>query len=162
MSAIDQLLRNAEERPAQTPEGDGRTPRLHIAVVLCMDAQVDPFALLGLTPGDAHVLRNAGGVVTDDTIRSLAISQRLHGTEEVMLIHHTGCELEGLDDDAFRIGLQHQTGLKPTWTAEAFGDLDTEVRQSIARVETSPFLLHVDRVRGFVHDLASGRLREVA
>ncbi|MBB4663794.1 beta-class carbonic anhydrase [Conexibacter arvalis] len=163
MSVIDELLRKAQSRPPQPIEATGsRTPHLRLAVVLCMDAGVDPLALLGIGPGDAHVLRNAGGVVTDDTIRSLAISQRVLGTEEVMLIHHTGCELELLDEEEFRDELRRETGLKPSWPAEAFGgDVDTDVRQSIARVEASPFLLHVDRVRGFVHDLTSGRLREI-
>jgi carbonic anhydrase len=162
MSVIDELLRNADARPAGAVRPrDPEPPRLRVAIVLCMDALLDPLALLGLAPGDAHVLRNAGGVVTDDTIRSLAISQRLLGTEEVMLIHHTGCELEALDDDAFRNEIRRETGIKPSWSAEAFGDIDTDVRQSIARVEANPFLLHVDRVRGFVHDFASGRLREI-
>lgn len=163
MSVIDELLRSAQSRPPRPVETTApRTPKLQLALVLCMDALLDPLALLGLTPGDAHVLRNAGGVVTDDTIRSLAISQRVLGTEEVMLIHHTGCELGGIDEEAFRDELRRETGLKPTWPAEAFGsDIDTDVRQSIARVEASPFLLHVDRVRGFVHEFDSGRLREV-
>lgn len=163
MSVIDELLRTIRSRPSRPVETSApRTPRLRLALVLCMDAALDPFDLLGLRPGDAHVLRNAGGVVTDDTIRSLAISQRVLGTEEVMVIHHTGCELEAIDEEAFRDELRRETGLKPTWPAEAFGsDIDTDVRQSIARVEASPFLLHVDRVRGFVHELESGRLREV-
>jgi len=163
MSVIDELLRNAEARAARpAPPGGRAVPRLRLALVLCMDAALDPLALLGLEPGDAHVLRNAGGVVTDDTIRSLAISQRLAGTEEIMLIHHTGCELETLDEEGFRDELRRETGIKPSWAAEAFGgDVETDVRQSIARLEASPFLLHVDRVRGFVHDVASGRLREV-
>ena len=163
MSVIDELLRNAEASPSQPVDPSARpVPRLRLAVILCMDAALDPLALLGMRPGDAHVLRNAGGVVTDDTIRSLAISQRLLGTEEIMLIHHTGCELESLDEEAFRAELRRETGIKPSWAAEAFGgDVDTDVRQSIARLEASPFLLHVDRVRGFVHELASGRLREI-
>ena len=163
MSVIDELLRSAQSQRLRPVESTAsRSPRLKLAVVLCMDAELDPLALLGLGPGDAHVLRNAGGVVTDDTIRSLAISQRVLGTEEVMVIHHTGCELESIDEDAFRDELRRETGLKPTWPAEAFeGDLDTDVRQSVARVEASPFLLHVDRVRGFVHELDSGQLREV-
>jgi carbonic anhydrase len=163
MSVIDELLRNAESHPGPTVGADGAgPPRKRVAVVLCMDAHVDPLALLGIEPGDAHVLRNAGGVVTDDTIRSLTISQRLLGTEEVMLIHHTGCTLESLDEEGFRDELRRETGIKPGWPVEAFGgDVETDVRQSVARVEASPFLLHVDRVRGFVHDHATGTLREV-
>src|SRR5688500_9538091 len=126
-----------------------------------MDSRLDVFAALRLDPGDAHVLRNAGGVITDDVIRSLAISQRLLGTREVMLIHHTDCGMERITDDGFRAELQADTGLAPAFAIESFTDLDAAVRQSILRVERSPFLLHRDGVRGFVYDVDTHRLREV-
>ncbi len=163
MSVTDELLRSAEERVFDRAHADlDAIPRRRVAVVTCMDPRIDPAALLGLAPGDVHVLRNAGGVVTDDTIRSLAISQRKLGTEEVVLIHHTDCELQQLDDDAFRDQIRRDTGIKPSWSAEAFNDLDSDVRQSIARVEASPFLLQTAVVRGFVLDVRSGRLREIS
>ncbi|HEY4278486.1 MAG TPA: carbonic anhydrase [Conexibacter sp.] len=165
MGVIDELLARLDRQQGRDPNSealsDTATPRRRVAIVACMDPRADPCALLSLTDGDAHVLRNAGGVVTDDMIRSLAISQRKLGTEEVMLIHHTDCDLQTFNDDHFRDEIRRDSGIKPSWSAETFGDLDAEVRQSIARVETSPFLLHVDRVRGFVHDLVSGQLREV-
>ena len=127
-----------------------------------MDARLDPQALLGLDPGDAHVIRNAGGAVTDDAIRSLSISQRLLGTEEIVLIHHTDCGMLTFDDDGFRRQVQDDTGVRPPWAAESFPDLDEDVRQSIARIRSSPFVPRRDRVRGFVYDVGTGRLREVA
>jgi carbonic anhydrase len=127
-----------------------------------MDSRFDVFAALGLQQGEAHVLRNAGGVITDDMIRSLAISQRRLGTEEIMLIHHTDCGLESITDDGFRAELQEATGMAPSFAIESYTDVDDNVRQSIARVRTSPFLLHRDRVRGFVYDVDTGLLREVA
>jgi carbonic anhydrase len=136
-------------------------PALKVAVVACMDARLDPARVLGLEPGDAHVIRNAGGVVTDDVIRSLAISQRKLGTREVVLVHHTRCGMLTLTEDGFRAELHEDTGLRPTWPAEAFDDLDTSVRESLARVAASPFLPHKDDVRGFVYDVDTGRLREV-
>jgi carbonic anhydrase len=126
-----------------------------------MDARLNPYGLLGLREGDAHVIRNAGGVVTDDEIRSLAISQRLLGTEEIVLIHHTDCGMLTFKDDDFRRQIHEDTGIKPEWAAEAFDDLDEDVRQSIARIKASPFIPHTDEVRGFVFDVATGRLREV-
>jgi carbonic anhydrase len=126
-----------------------------------MDARMNVYAMLGLREGDAHVIRNAGGAVTDDTIRSLAISQRLLGTEEIVLIHHTGCGMLTFTDDSFRSEIERDTGIRPPWPAEAFGDLDGDVRQSIARVKASPFLPHKESVRGFVYEVETGRLREV-
>ena len=133
-----------------------------IAVVACMDARLNPQKVLGLEEGDAHVIRNAGGVVTDDAIRSLAISQRLLGTEEIILIHHTDCGMLTFSDDEFRRGIQDEVGVKPPWAAEAFPDIDEDVRQSIARIRNSPFIPATDRVRGFVYHVESGTLSEVA
>jgi carbonic anhydrase len=162
MSAIDELARNAERYAADFRHGElPSAPAKRVAVVACMDARLNPYALLGLGEGDAHVIRNAGGVVTDDAIRSLSISQRLLGTEEVMLIHHTGCGMLTFSDDDFRRQVQAETGIKPEWAAEAFDDLDEDVRQSIARIEASPFIPRKDRVRGFVYEVETGRLREV-
>ena len=127
-----------------------------------MDARLDVHAILGLAPGDAHVIRNAGGVVTDDEIRSLAISQRLLGTEEIILIHHTDCGMLTFTDDAFKRSIQDETGVKPEWAAESFADLDEDVRQSIARINASPFVPKQDSIRGFVYEVETGRLREVA
>ena len=126
-----------------------------------MDARLNPYGLLGLSEGDAHVIRNAGGVITDDEIRSLAISQRLLGTNEIMLIHHTDCGMLTFTDEEFRRQCQEDTGLKPHWTAEAFDDLEEDVRHSIARIKASPFIPHKDSVRGFVYDVATAELREV-
>ena len=127
-----------------------------------MDARLNVYAILGLEEGQAHVIRNAGGVITDDEIRSLAISQRLLGTREIILIHHTDCGMLTFTDDDFKAAIQADTGIKPAWSAEAFGDLDTDVRQSIARIKASPFIPHKDSVRGFVFDVATGKLNEVA
>jgi len=136
-------------------------PSRHVAVVACMDARLDVYALLGLGAGEAHVIRNAGGVVTDDEIRSLAISQRLLGTTEIILIHHTDCGMLTFTDDDFKKSIQDETGIKPEWAAESFDDLDVDVRQSIARIKASPFVPHTDSVRGFVFDVATGLLAEV-
>jgi carbonic anhydrase len=136
-------------------------PTLRLAIVACMDSRIDVFAALGLPQGAAHILRNAGGVVTDDVIRSLAISQRRLGTEEVMLIHHTDCGMQLISDDGFRAELQQSTGMAPSFAIESFRDADADVRQSIARVRNSPFLLHRDRVRGFVYDVNTRALREI-
>jgi carbonic anhydrase len=138
-----------------------QAPAKKLAVVACMDARLDVYDILGLQEGDAHVIRNAGGVVTDDAIRSLAISQRLLGTEEIVLIHHTDCGMSAIDDDEFRRAIQAETGIRPAWAVEAFDDLDSEVRQSVARVRASPFLPRRDRVRGYVYDVETRRLREV-
>ena len=127
-----------------------------------MDARINVYAVLGLAEGEAHVIRNAGGVITDDAVRSLAISQRLLGTEEIVLINHTGCGMLTFTDDEFRGQIEQETGIKPEWAAEAFSDLDADVRQSIARIRASPFIPHKDAVRGFVYEVETGRLREVS
>ena len=132
-----------------------------VAVVACMDSRLDVFAVLGLTPGNAHVIRNAGGIVTEDTIRSLAISQHLMGTEEILVIHHTGCGMLSFTDEELCSALEADTGARPTWAPGAFTDLADSVRQSIARITASPFIPRTDAVRGFVLDLATGRLAEV-
>jgi carbonic anhydrase len=162
MSATDELLANAE-RYAESFDRGGlpMPPAKRVAVLACMDARVNPYGLLGLSEGDAHVIRNAGGVVTDDEIRSLAISQRLLGTEEIVLIHHTDCGMLTFKDDDFRNQIEQETGIKPEWAAEAFDDLEGDVRQSIARIKTSPFIPKKDQVRGFVYDVQTGRLAEV-
>jgi carbonic anhydrase len=162
MSAIDELLKNNEEYAASFDKGElPLPPARKLAVVACMDARLHVAKLLGLQEGDAHVIRNAGGVVTDDAIRSLAISQRLLGTEEIILIHHTDCGMLTFSDDDFRRQIQDDTGIRPEWAAEAFPDLDADVRQSIARIEASPFIPNKDSVRGFVYEVESGKLREV-
>jgi carbonic anhydrase len=136
-------------------------PSRKLAIVACMDSRLDVFAALGLEPGEAHVLRNAGGVVTDDVIRSLSISQRRLGTEEIVLIHHTDCGMQKVTDDGFRAELQEATGIAPSFAIESFDDVDANVRQSIERIKHSRFLLHRDKVRGFVYDVDTGELREV-
>jgi carbonic anhydrase len=136
-------------------------PSNHIAIVACMDARLDVYRILGLAAGEAHVIRNAGGVVTDDEIRSLAISQRLLGTGEIILIHHTDCGMLTFTDDAFKQGIAAEVGIKPPWSAESFTDLDLDVRQSIARIRTSPFIPKTTSVRGFIFDVATGLLNEV-
>jgi carbonic anhydrase len=133
-----------------------------MAVVACMDARLNVYGALGLEEGEAHVIRNAGGVVSDDVIRSLAISQRLLGTEEIVLIHHTDCGMLTFTDDEFKAAIEKDTGIRPGWAAEAFPDLDGDVRQSIARVKASPFIPKKDAVRGFVYEIETGRLREVS
>jgi carbonic anhydrase len=162
VSTTDELLRNAEAYAAGFDKGDlPLPPARKIAVLACMDARLNPYGLLGLHEGDAHVIRNAGGVVTDDEIRSLSISQRLLGTEEIILIHHTDCGMLTFTDDDFKRSVQDDVGIKPEWAAEAFPDLDEDVRQSIARIKASPFIPNKDSVRGFVYEVESGRLREV-
>ncbi len=162
MSQTERLVRNNEQY-AQSFSGPlPLPPSAGVAVLACMDARLDVYGILGLEPGEAHVIRNAGGVVTDDEIRSLAISQRLLGTREIILIHHTDCGMLTFTDDDFKAAIQDETGIKPPWAAEAFRDLDTDVRQSIARIKASPFVPHTDDVRGFVFDVATGRLREVS
>jgi carbonic anhydrase len=162
MSAIDELLENnAEYAKRFDKAGIPLPPAKKVAVVTCMDARVSPYVMLGLTEGDAHVIRNAGGVVTDDEIRSLAISQRLLGTEEVMVIHHTDCGMLTFSDDEFRRQIQEETGVKPQWAAEAFPELEEDVRQSVARIKASPFIPRKESVRGFVYDVETGALREV-
>jgi carbonic anhydrase len=162
VSTTEELLRNAEAYAAGFDKGDlPLPPARKIAVLACMDARLNPYGLLGLHEGDAHVIRNAGGVVTDDEIRSLSISQRLLGTEEIILIHHTDCGMLTFTDDDFKRSVQDDVGIKPEWAAEAFPDLDEDVRQSIARIKASPFIPRKDSVRGFVYEVESGRLREV-
>jgi carbonic anhydrase len=162
VDVVDQLLVNNERYADQLAEHHlDLRPARALAIVTCMDSRLDVFAALGLADGDAHVLRNAGGVVTDDVIRSLAISQRLLGTRAILLIHHTDCGMQKLSDDGFRAELQAATGVAPEFAIESFTDLDANVRQSILRVERSPFLLHRDDVRGFVYDVDTHRLREV-
>jgi carbonic anhydrase len=162
MSSTDDLLANNETYAASFDKADLPVPPAKkVAVVACMDARLNVYGALGLSEGDAHVIRNAGGVVTDDAIRSLAISQRLLGTEEIVLIHHTGCGMLTFTDDEFLGSIEQETGIKPGWSAESFTDLDGDVRQSIARVKASPFLPHKDAVRGFVYEVETGRLREV-
>ena len=163
MSVTDELLRNAERYAESFDKGDlPLPPGKKVAVVACMDARLIPTRVLGLEEGDAHVIRNAGGVVTDDEIRSLAISQRLLGTEEIILIHHTDCGMLTFTDDEFKRSIQEETGIKPSWAAEAFSDPDEDVRQSIARIQASPFIPRKESVRGFVFEVETGRLREVA
>ena len=162
MSVIDDLLAKNRDFAAASPDAHlDVQPRRHLAVVTCMDSRLDVFAALGLAAGEAHVLRNAGGVITDDVIRSLAISQRRLGTREVMLIHHTDCGMQKITDDGFRSELQEQTGVAPAFAIESFADVDADVRQSILRVRRSAFLPHRDSVRGFVYDVDSHRLREI-
>jgi carbonic anhydrase len=162
MSVTDELLAN-NQRYAETFSGPLPLPPARgVAVIACMDARLNVYAILGLAEGEAHVIRNAGGVVTDDEIRSLAISQRLLGTREIILIHHTDCGMLTFTDDDFKAAIQADTGIKPPWSAEAFGDLDTDVHQSIARIKASPFVPHTDAVRGFVFDVATGKLNEVS
>jgi carbonic anhydrase len=162
MSVTDELVANTQAYAADFDKGDlPLPPGRKVAVVACMDARLNPYGILGLHEGDAHVIRNAGGVVTDDEIRSLAISQRLLGTEEIILIHHTDCGMLTFTDDDFKRSIQEDTGIKPEWAAEAFADLDEDVRQSIARIKASPFIPNKDSVRGFVYEVESGRLREV-
>jgi carbonic anhydrase len=162
MTAIDEYLAN-NARYAESFSGPlPMPPSAHLAVVACMDARLNVYALLGLGDGEAHVIRNAGGVVTDDEIRSLAISQRLLGTREIMLIHHTDCGMLTFTDDPFKRSIQDETGIKPPWAAESFADLDEDVRQSIARIKASPFVPHTDAIRGFVFDVATGKLNEVS
>jgi carbonic anhydrase len=136
-------------------------PSKHVAVLACMDARIDVYRALGINEGEAHVIRNAGGVVTDDAIRSLAISQRLLGTTEIILIHHTDCGMLTFTDDDFKRAIQDETGVKPPWSAEAFPDLAEDVRQSLHRIENSPFVTKHTSVRGFIFDVASGKLDEV-
>jgi len=163
MSVTDELLSNAEAYAAGFTKGDlPMPPGRKVAIVACMDARLNPYGLLGLTEGDAHVIRNAGGVITDDEIRSLAISQRLLGTEEIILIHHTDCGMLTFTDDEFKRSIQDELGIKPEWAAEAFPDLEEDVRQSVARVNASPFIPNKSSVRGFVYDVHTGALNEIS
>jgi carbonic anhydrase len=161
MSVTDELLEHNDAYARDFAGGLPMPPGKGVAVVACMDARLNVYGILGLAEGDAHVIRNAGGVVSDDVIRSLLISQRLLGTHEVVLIHHTDCGMLTFSDDDVKSGVQADTGLKPPFALEAFGDLDTDVHQSIARIKASPFVPDKTSIRGFVFDVGSGKLREV-
>jgi carbonic anhydrase len=162
MSATDELLANNDSYAANFDKSElPLPPAKRVAIVACMDARLSPYAALGLKEGEAHIIRNAGGVVTADQIRSLAISQRLLGTEEIILIHHTDCGMLTFTDDDFKRQIEDEVGIKPEWAAEAFGDLEADVRQSIARIKASPFIPKKDAIRGFIYDVKTGRLNEV-
>jgi carbonic anhydrase len=162
VSVTDELLTH-NARYTETFSGPlPMPPAKQVAVLACMDARLDVHRILGLNEGEAHVIRNAGGVVTDDAIRSLAISQRLLGTQEIILIHHTDCGMLTFTDDGFKKSIQDDTGIKPTWSPESFPDLGDDVRQSIARIKASPFVPHKDSLRGFIFDVATGKLNEVS
>jgi carbonic anhydrase len=163
MSSTDELVANNERYAKGFDKGNlPRPPAKGVAVVACMDARLHVSKLLGLEEGDAHVIRNAGGVVTDDEIRSLSISQRLLGTTEIILIHHTDCGMLTFKDDDFRHQVEEDTGVRPEWAVETFSDLDEDVRQNIARIKASPFIPHKNGIRGFVYEVETGRLREVS
>jgi carbonic anhydrase len=162
MSVTDELLRNNEEYARSFDKGDlPMPPGKNLAVVACMDARLNVYGMLGLEEGDAHVIRNAGGVITDDEIRSLVISQRLLGTREIVLIHHTDCGMLTFEDDEVKSQIQAEVGIKLEFALEAFSDLEEDVRQSVARIAASPFIPHKDSVRGFIYEVETGRLREV-
>ena len=162
MSVIDEILEHNEAYAEQFVHASlPMPPAKNLAVVACMDARLETGVLLKLVEGDAHVIRNAGGVVTDDVIRSLTISQRLLGTHEIMLIHHTDCGMVTFTDEDLKQQIEDETGIKPAFAMETFKDVDTDVRQSIARIKASPFIPHKQAVRGFVYDVESGHLREV-
>jgi carbonic anhydrase len=163
VSTTDELLKNNEAYAASFDKGDlPLPPGRKVAVLACMDARLDPARVLGLEEGDAHVIRNAGGVVSEDAIRSLAISQHLLGTEEIVILHHTDCGMLTFSDNEFAERLESETGSRPGWDAQAFEDLDIDVRDSIERIQNSPFVPRTDRVRGFVYEVETGRLREVS
>ena len=162
MTVTDELVRAAERYAGAFDKPDlPAPPARHVAIVACMDARLNPYGLLGLREGDAHIIRNAGGVVTEDVIRSLTISQRLLGTREIVLLHHTECGMLSFRDDQVKDQIQAEVGIRPHFALEAFADVEEDVRQSIARIQASPFVPHTDQVRGFVYDVRSGRLREV-
>ena len=162
MSVTDELLNNNAAYAASFEKGDLPLPPARgVAVVACMDARLDVHKILGLEEGDAHVIRNAGRVITDDEIRSLTISQRLLGTREIVLIHHTDCGMLTFSDDELKAQIHEEVGMKPHFSMESFSDLEEDVRQSVARIQTSPFIPHKESVRGFVYEVESGRLREV-
>jgi carbonic anhydrase len=162
MSATDELLENNARYASTFDKGATPLPPSHgVAVVACMDARLHVSSILGLEIGEAHIIRNAGGVVTDDAIRSLVISQRLLGTKEIILIHHTDCGMVTFSDDAVKAQIKEETGIRPSFSLEAFPDAADDVRQSIARIKASPFIPHRDSVRGFVYDVTTGRLNEV-
>jgi carbonic anhydrase len=162
MSVTEELLENAEQYHKAFDKGDlPMPPGKRLAVLACMDARLNPYGILGLSEGDAHVISNAGGVVTDDAVRSLTLSQRLLGTSEIILIHHTDCGMLTFTDDQVKAQIEADTGIRPPFALEAFPDLDDDVRQSIARIKASPFIPHRDAVRGFVYEVETGRLRPV-
>jgi carbonic anhydrase len=163
MTATDELLRRAEDYATNFDKGGlPMPPGRHVAIVACMDARVNPYGIFGLSEGEAHVIRNAGGAVTDDVIRSLAISQRLLGTKEIILVHHEDCGMRTFNGEAFAQQIQEDTGIRPQWASETFPDSAEDVRQSMSRIKASPFLPHRDAVRGFVYDETVGRLNEVS
>jgi carbonic anhydrase len=163
VSSTEDFVANSERYAATFDKGDlPLPPASRVAVVACMDARLNPYGVLGLSEGDAHVIRNAGGVVTDDVIRSLTISQRLLATNEIVLIHHTDCGMLTFRDDDVKAQIEADTGLRPHFALEAFPDLETDVRQSISRIKASPYIPHKDSVRGFVYEVETGRLREVS
>jgi carbonic anhydrase len=163
VTATDDLLQHAEAYARSFDKGDlPMPPGTKVAVLACMDARLNVYGLLGLSEGDAHVIRNAGGVVTDDAVRSLTISQRLLGTEEIILIHHTDCGMVTFKDDQLKDQIAADTGIRPPFALEAFPDADADVRQSIARIQSSPFIPKKDKIRGFVYEVESGRLRPVS
>ena len=162
MNLIDRLVGNADEWAKNFNAGElAVQPKLHLAVVACQDSRLDPQSLLGLGPGEAHYMRNAGGVVTDDMLRSLVISQRFLGTREIILIHHTDCGMLRFTDDELLRSLHNETGIRPTWAVETFADTEEDLRMSMRRVRTSPFIPFTDSVRGFIYDVTTGRLNEV-
>jgi carbonic anhydrase len=162
MSASDEIVAHAQGRADKGPPPTAaRTPRKHLLIVTCMDSRIDNFGLFGLAVGDAHILRNAGGVVTDDMIRSIAISQRKLDTREIVLVHHTDCGMTSITEDGFKQELEQETGVRPEWAVESFTDPASDVRQSLERLRRSPFLLDRDQLRGFVYDVDSGELTEV-
>ena len=162
MTTTDDLLRNAQRYAASFDKGQlAAPPAKHVAVVACMDARLNPYGLLGLSEGDAHVIRNAGGVVSEDVVRSLTISQRLLGTREIIVIHHTDCGMLTFKDDDVKAQIEADTGIRPPFALEAFPDAAKDVAQSLKRIAASPFIPHKDQVRGFVYDVATGRLNEV-
>ena len=162
MTATEELLSNAQRYATDFGKGElPMPPAKGVAVVACMDARLNPYGLLGLQEGDAHVIRSAGGVVTDDVVRSLLISQRLLGTREVILIHHTDCGMLTFRDDEVKAQVEADTGVRPPFALEAFPDLEGDLRQSVARLQSSPFLPHLDRVRAFAYEVETARLREV-
>ncbi|MDX1448157.1 MAG: carbonic anhydrase [Acidimicrobiia bacterium] len=159
---IDEILSRNAEFAEGFPDADlPAAPQRNLAVVACMDARMDVLRILGLANGEAHVIRNAGGIVTDDVIRSLCLSQRSLGTREVILVHHTGCGVQGVNEEQFRARLEREVGVKPSWSVESFADPHEDVAQSIRRLRLSPFISHKDHIRGFVYNIGTGRLEEV-
>ncbi|MDX6532492.1 MAG: carbonic anhydrase [Gaiellales bacterium] len=163
MSTTDDLLQNSRAYADQFDKGDlPLPPAKRVAVVACMDARLDPARVLGFEEGDAHVIRNAGGVVTDDEIRSLSISQHLLGTEEIILIHHTDCGMLTFNDEQFASQLESETGERPNWEARSFTSIEDDVRDNLQRIKDSPFVPRTDAVRGFIYEVETGKLREVS